>query len=278
MTIQSQWEHMIGGWLIGEDRRDELTARSQPMPFCGPRDSRPLESPLGIKRWMQIENQRSMGSCAGHARTSVTEACVYLQTRGMTVQLSRMFAYITGQMVDGLIGRDCGSTIAGHAEASKKWGTCYETTFPYPQQYTTRIPEGAYNDAAQFKLLNSVELRSYDDCLTFLTMGLGGIQIGIGWNQSCDPVNGVIENYHGGGGGHSVAILDWSTQIDSQGKPYLVLFNSWGREWGNCGTAEVSPRAVEQMIRSQYAVFIGFSDMANLKPRPFDWTKESFFS
>lgn len=230
---------------------------------------------LGIDRWMNIEDQGMVGSCAGHARTSVLEACIYHQTRGTVVQLSRMFAYLTAQKIDGISG-DNGSTITGNAQAAEQWGTCREEFFPYPGRYTTKIPKAAWDNAGEFKLRTWRVLRSYDETWRWLAMGLGGVQIGIGWNASCDRP--VMESYKPGGGGHSVAFLDWTSRRDSQGRRYLKLFNSWGKGWGNAGTSEVAPKAVDQMLDDGFTVFVGMSDMADLKPRSVDWLKESVFA
>ena len=43
--------------------------------------------------------------------------------------------------------------------------------------------------------------------------------------------------------------------------------NSWGKTWGTEGWAEWSPRAIEQMLQARFSVFIGISEMPNVKPR-----------
>lgn len=232
-----------------------------------------------IAEWMRVEDQKQQGSCQGNARTSAEEVAIYRQTRGGIIQLSRQFAYITSQKVDGISG-DRGSTIEGGARASQQYGSCLEELAPYTGGYYTQFSQAAYDDAKKRTLTSFVRLQSYDDVLRWLVHGIGGIVIGIGWNSSCEPNSqGRIESYRAGGGGHALALLDWNkTKLDSSGRPYIDMFNSWSTRWGFQGRAFVAPSVIEQWCRGQTVV--GYSKMSveDIKPQSYDWLKESFFS
>src|SRR5262245_33966357 len=67
--------------------------------------------------WHRIENQGSMGSCQGHALSSVCEFAYHIATSEV-IQFSPLFAYYATQQIDGLLGRDVGSTISGGMECA----------------------------------------------------------------------------------------------------------------------------------------------------------------
>jgi len=264
----------IGGWLSDKEDRLALQASSVPMLTSAVQGDLPPE--MGVKDWMNIENQGSQGSCGGCARTYCLELGIKHQT-GDIVQLSKQFAYITAQMEDGIVG-DMGSTISGNARAALK-GTCLEKWFPYTGRYTRKIPQEAYDHAKDYILNSHVTCRSYDDVFRFLGLGLGGVQIGIDWtvNDSAEPLQ--TYNSRGSGGGHSVSFLDWSPITDGDGRRFLRMFNSWGKGWGDNGTRLIAPRAIEQMLQHRNTVMIGFSDLKDLKPRRISWKgKGSIFN
>lgn len=231
-----------------------------------------------IVEWLRIEDQKQQGSCAAQARTSSQEVAVYRGTQGQVIQLSRQYAYIDAQKIDNIRG-DQGSTIEGNAKSAQK-GTPLEEFAPYTGQYYTQFSAAAIADAPNQKLNLWQRLRSYDDVLRWIVHGIGGVAIGIGWNSSCAPDSrGCIEAYRSGGGGHSLALLDWNKKIvDTLGRPYIDMFNSWGLSWGYKGRAFVHPKVVDYWCQNE--TVIGYSDMtlANVTPRPFDWIKNSFYS
>lgn len=237
-----------------------------------PVDIEKLPMSLGVGNWMQIEDQSQQGACQGHAKTSSEELAIYRSTEGGILQLCRQFSYITSQMIDGIVG-DRGSTIAGGAEASKKYGDCLESLWPYTGRYDRNIPQACFADALGRRLRTSMVLRSYDQVLRWLVHGIGGVVIGIGWNGSCTPdADGRITSYHSGGGGHALALLDWSKQfLDSLGRPDIDLFNSWSKRWGVAGRARIAPKVIEYWCENE--TVIGYSDMQgpDIKPRGFDW-------
>ena len=239
-----------------------------------PIDIATLPDSLGVANWMQIEDQLQVGSCQGHARTSAEELAIYRETRGEIVQLNRMFAYLTSQRIDNIRG-DNGSTISGGAEASQQYGSCLESLWPYPGYYTSTIPRACFNEAENRKLRCSKTLRSYDEVLRWLVHGIGGVVIGIDWNNTCEPDSqGCVTSYRPGGGGHALALLDWNKRfVDGAKQPFIELYNSWSRRWGVQGKAYIAPKVIEYWCANE--TVIGYSDMAgpSIQPRSFDWVK-----
>lgn len=263
-----------GGYLIGMEKRAELLETAREFPSICRSVAAPDE--IDPRTDTVVENQGQQGACQGHALSSVVEHCYRIAT-GDKIQLSRQYAYIGTQRIDGITG-DSGSTISGGVRLAKERGIPLETVWPYPGRYVATPPGGwdhQYREAAQFKIGYHTVCASYDDVFAFLASGQGGISIGISWGVS--PVNGVVEQYTPSGGGHAVSLLGYSKRKDSRGRNYIWLLNSWGAGWGNGGWAEVAPSAIDAMARAQWTVMIGLSDMVDAKPRKIDWKKASVF-
>lgn len=266
------------GYRIDLENKANLIAQASPMPqitFAAPEEIDPRD-------WHRIENQGAMGSCQGHALSSVVEYTYHIAT-GEVIQLSPMWCYLETQKIDGLIGRDCGSTIDGGRQCAEQKGVCELPVFPYPNpvHYTTQEPSDAATNALKYRTKSHVYCRSYDDVLQFLESGAGGVEIGISWNNSMTPNSqGRIEQYRSGGGGHALCFLGYSKDVtDTDGRKYLWLANSWSDQWDAVlkGWALVSPRAVSQMCADQSVVMIGISDMDIPNQRKFNWDKSSIF-
>lgn len=239
-----------------------------------------LPDSLAVINWMQIEDQGQTSSCAGHAYSSCAELAYAHASGGQIVQLSRMFAYLCAQQEDGFSGDD-GSSISGNCTAGRDLGTCREDVYPftghYPRGGYRDIPPAAFADAKSYRIQSFTDLPDYTAVLAWLAKGVGGVDIGIGWNGTCEEYDDRIERYHGGGGGHSLALLDWDKKLkDGQGRPYIRLFNSWSKQWGDRGTKLIAPAVIDFWCRNETVV--GLSDMRDVMPRSIDWTQVRLFA
>lgn len=283
MSLVMQLEEESGeftGYAIDRERRvrvKRLCSRFAMETLKSGLHAAPQE--MDPRSWMRIENQKSMGSCQGHAQSSVGELCFHVAT-GKVTQFSPLFAYYATQEVDGLVGRDSGSTIGGGVECAMKVGFCPLELMPYPDppRYRWWISEEARQAAAAFRIRQRVWIESYDEAFTFLATGQGGIEIGMGWGNGLSNCAGIIERYSSGGGGHAVCFLGYSARRDSEGRAYLWLANSWSVDWGASGWAEVAPRAVEQMLASSRTTAVGMSDLTTPTVRRVDWQKASVYA
>lgn len=259
----------VGGWRIDLEKFDALAALPNEDAVLAMRGSYE-EISLDPRAIMKIENQGQVGACQGHSISSCTEWCYVIATRGETQQLSRAYGYYETQRLDGISG-DRGSTIEGGIRLATEYGIPEESLWPYSGRYDPTRPrpiEELRANAAKYKIGKSYKLASYDAIRTFLGSGQGAVHLGITWNSSVDAA--VVNNYSGAqGGGHAIGLYALSDRKDSQDRPYLWMQNSWGKGWGNDGWAEWSPNAISQMLKSRWAVFIGVSDMPNVKPREF---------
>lgn len=252
----------VTGWLRDEEDYDYLHNQGvvfsvQPLLYGAPDefDADPI---------ITTENQSAMSSCTGHGESSGIEGCFWIAAGGdksnRPKQFSRMFAYIEGQRESGFIGRDQGASIAGVVQASAKVGCCLESTYPYPSRYTTSIPQGAYAEAAKYKIRSHSNLRSYEEIMAYQQSGLGPIVIGITWTSALANSTGVISvrDTKGRGGGHCVLLWGW----DKNGR--IRLHNSHGTAWGQNGKAWVEVDAVKSWLSSGSAEFIGISDLSGV--------------
>ena len=261
------------GYRIDEENRGFLEGVSDDLPddlfssFRAPEEIDP-------RPWHRIEDQGQMGSCQGHALSSVCEMSYHIAT-GEVIQFSRMFAYLTSQERDNCLGRDVGSTLTGGRKAAMEYGSCPEEVFPYPGRYSHNIPTKAYGAAKPFKIQSSAICRSYDDVFKFLASGQGGVEIGIMWPEQLNPDSeGILRRYEpqrGREGGHAVCFLGYRSD------GMLWMANSWGvSRWSADGWALVPPEIVDRMARYPDNVMIGLSDLTvdERKVRPVEWTNE----
>lgn len=258
----------LNGWRIDLENFDELfgmKGEDEVMALCGSYN----EVAFDPRQLLVVENQGSMGSCQGNSISSGCEWLYILATGKTDVQLSRAYGYYRSQMKDGLLGRDAGSTINSGIWVATQLGIPLESEWKYSDRYNPKPPkpwEVLDTLGSNFKIGKSIRLTTYDAIRTFLGAGIGMVHIGIPWNSSTDRA--VVDSFNpNGGGGHSIGLYSLSDRKDNQGRPYIFMMNSWGKNWGNEGWAEWSPRSIEQMLQARFSVFIGISEMPNVKPR-----------
>jgi C1A family cysteine protease len=277
---------LLGGYAIEQEDRAGLLATSSTAAFLANLSIPDLVDPRKHQLWangfLRVEDQRNQGSCQGQALSENFEWCHGIQT-GRVLQFSRQYAYIGSQIHDRISG-DRGSTLSGGTKLALG-GCCTEATGPYMNSYPGHgyITTAMRAEAEKYKLKSHTVIRSEEEVKQYIGSGLGIVQIGISWNNSMTPdANGCIRNFSaGGGGGHSVVLCGYVPgaevgQRSTKGYWYL-LKNSWGTRWGRSGFAYVDPSAVVAMLRHQWTVFVGRSDLQgdDLKPRPLpvDFTK-----
>ena len=290
----SQYEHDTNpiilprseqGFVLGlrRDMEDKaaLIANQAPRLNLGKIDIDSLPTSMGVAEWMQIEDQSQVGACQGHAQTSCCELAYYHQT-GKPIQFNRMFAYLASQKVDGING-DNGSTMSGGAKSASTNGLPKEEAWPYIGHYPRggwrAIPEELWTKAKGSLLAGYRVLSSYDEVLQWLANKVGGVAIGIDWNNSMEPDgNGCVKSYRRGGGGHALGCLDWNKQFrDPQGRPYIDMFNSWSLRWGYRGRAFILPSIVDYWCQNMDVIGYGLLEGNEIKPKKFDWKTLKFY-
>lgn len=209
-----------------------------------------------VRDWMRIENQGTTPSCGGHALSTVAEAAHHVATRGEVIQLSRWFAWIESQRVDG--GRPSpnrGISIQAAAEVAKETGVPLESLCPFKgTDWDATVTPEAYADAAKRKLKTAFWIEGRDAALDFLKSGAGAAIIGVPWNFNRRAW-------------HAVALTGWRKD-DIEGA------NSWGADYGEDGFFYWSPSTVDKYFRTPGVVCVGLSDMTTPNARDWNWRKD----
>lgn len=233
---------------------------------------------------MPTEDQKTQGSCSGHALSECYEYCCYVAS-GEVKQFSRQMAYLGAQRMDGISG-DNGSTLSGGTKLASEYGLCLESTYPYlsayPREGWKNIPQAAWDEAKRFLLKSATDIDGSEAARQYLGAGLGIIHIGIAWNDRFSPDSkGCIRSFNPGSnfGGHAIVLCGYVPDSDigvKSSKGYwIILKNSWSQRWGIRGRAYLDPIVVDQMAKHKFTVMLGRSDLTVPKPRPvpIDWTK-----
>ena len=265
----------FSGYAYEHEKIDELVSTAIPMTFgLGDVDIENALDFTEIDDIHPIENQGSMGSCQGHSLSSQLEVIRYLET-GEWLQMSRLQAYLGTQQIDGLLGRDAGSTISGGVRFAKEVGLVSEPYMPYPQPvrypgkawYLNRIDQPEFEEAERFKIKKHSVINSYDEALAWLAGRTGTISLGKYWPVDIDS-RAVCREFRFGGGMHATAIVAIDkSRDDGDGNPLLACANSHGENYGDEGWYFWTKYAFNKMVRTQNCIAIGISDMDLPKPR-----------
>ena len=272
----SQFENT--GWDPERENKDAIEASGTAFRVSFGDFEAPEE--IDPRKFVRHDKQYNMGSCQGFSLTNCGEQLwniaggfkEYSDER----QFSQLFAYLETQRVDGLLGRDQGSTIEGGIRVAKnvgflKYGELpYKT--PYPANARTLVTDLMRQKASVFKLESHTVLRSYDEAFLYLASGAGVLHTGTVWNDSFYGQNGVLESVSlANGGGHATAWLGYSKRVDSKGRKYLWRLNSH-----NDSYCEIAPSVVDVLFRHQWTVIVGVSDLKIPEPRKLsldEWKK-----
>ena len=256
------------------ERRDEIANSSTPMLFT----LRDFQAPVEVdpRPLMRHDKQFNMGSCQGFSLTNCGEYLWALPYGGVSSdrQFSQLFAYLESQRIDGLLGRDAGSTIAGGLKVASQIGYLPESELPYRTPYPSNaralVTDAMRKLAEPFRIRSHTWLESYDAIFQYLASGSGAVHTGTLWNDSFYASNGVLESISlRNGGGHATAWLGYSKRKDSKGRNYIWRLNSHNDSW-----TEIAPSVIDALCRHSYTSIVGISDLSTPGPRKMDWLKE----
>jgi hypothetical protein len=272
----SQFENT--GWDPERENFDSIANSSVPFEISYGDFETPEE--IDPRRMVRHDKQFDMGSCQGFSLSNCGEQLWNFAGNHREFsndrQFSQLFSYLETQRVDGLLGRDTGSTIEGGIRIAKDVGFLqyehlpYRT--PYPNNARTLVTADMRAKASAFKLRSHSVLRNYDEIFRYLASGVGAVHTGTVWNNSFYAANGVLENVSlANGGGHATAWLGYSKRKDSRGRNYLWRLNSH-----NDSFVEMAPRVIDTLVSHQWTVIVGVSDLQTPQPRKFtlaEWQK-----
>ena len=263
----SPFDPTLGTCRLDQEDREMLAALpSTPSTFRG--YGRPERVSVD---WHRHENQGRLGSCQGNDLTSCLER-LHLVATGRRIQLSRIFAYLATQQIDGLLGADRGSTITGGARLALQHGVPPEETTGYPDSYPGRSQRSHILSAKNFasgepyKALSKWAVSpDAEDAMDWIGGG-GAVSIGIAWYGGLLPRDRIVRRFRPPGryGGHAVAVLGYEDDL-------LVAVNSHGD-----GPFRITPDAWRQMHAHRHSAMVGLA--GSVEPEPIDWTRETPWS
>ena len=274
------------GYSIEDEDKESLIASAVDFAF----ESMPLaDDPPVIwdprPHW-RVENQGSVGRCAGMAASSVAEICYHRQLPGADrlfrvdkwIHFNGHFSYIRAQSrTKRLYGRDRGSPLPSNVLAAKEDGFCPidwngdgTVDYPMPRRYTTKLPEGAMDLAQTYKVGYHAYLETFDGILQFLRSGQGGVFVGGPWGK-WRPRNGVCNTFKGGGSGHAWAILGWDISRQTVNEDVLLAVNSHGKRSWTQGWTQLTRNFIRQFADHPHTVIAGMSDLSGPEPRKIQW-------
>lgn len=254
--------------LEREDR--ELLTGLPDLPYSFRTYGRPDEIRVD---WHKTENQGRMGSCRGHSGTSGLERLQLVKHRGdasQVKQLSEIFFYLATQKIDGLLGRDVGSTISGGLKLVLGTGCPEEALTGYPTSYPDRgdrsriLSRGNYEAGDPFKAKSAWKVpEDPEEAMNFIGGG-GVIDFGVSFWQGMIPRDRVVRSFRPPSrtGGHAMVALGYTREgnleaVNSHGDgPYLITPDGW-----------------RQMVRHQRSAFVGY--IGSDEPEPVDWLSQS---
>lgn len=218
---------------------------------------------LRVQDQLRTENQGQVGSCRGFALSSGGEALQVIASKGKSrFQFSPAYCYYGTQKIDGLLGRDVGSTMNGGMELATKRGIAPEDSWLYEPQYNPNPPGGweAQYKAAERYTLTYTELKTVEDWFNWAHLGLPW-EIGCRWGSGTKPDSqGYLIWSPNGGGGH--ATMGWGYEGDEE----LHGMNSWGLEYGVKGWHRIKRRTAEAIIEHPETQVNGLTHTKSPKP------------
>jgi hypothetical protein len=229
--------------------------------------SRPAEVDIS---WHRTENQGQIGSCQGHALSSGLERLAFV--KGERVQLSEIFAYLATQKIDGLLGRDSGSTISGGGKIGVGVGCPKEELTGYPSSYPGQMDRARILSSENYEAAKAYRAKSiwqvpqdHDECLDYIGGG-GFFSFGISWYSGLIPKDRIVRKFAPASnrilGGHAMCVLGY----DKDGN--LRAANSHAD-----GPYLITPEAWRQMLQHRNTAAIGL--MGNQEATPVDWYSNS---
>ncbi len=223
--------------------------------------------------WHRTENQGQIGSCQGHALTSVLERVIFASSGGATKkQLSEIFAYLATQKIDGLLYSDNGSTITGGGKVGMEIGAPDDAVTGYPRSYPNRTTIAQILSPENYKLALENRAKAlwrvsdvFEETLNFIGGG-GGISFGISWYEGLIPRDRIVRAFEPNKyrvlGGHAMAVLGYTANGE------LLAANSHAD-----GIYTITEKAWIQMVRARQTAAIGLR--GDPKPEPIDWYNNS---
>jgi len=196
-----------------------------------------LKTSLPVPGNLNIRDQGQEGACTGFGLAAVIDRLIKESERkikGKDISVSARMLYEMAQRYDEWSGKDYeGSSCRGAIKGWHNMGVCQEALYPYDREANTGFTVAAAKDArnntigAYYRLGGRIS--DYHAALTEAGAIFCSANVHDGWNK-VDAKTGEIPLNEKVLGVHAFAIVGY----DDKG---FRVQNSWGRGWGDDGTA-----------------------------------------
>lgn len=188
-----------------------------------------------------IVDQGQLGSCTANGIASGLMEYLFLKAGQPLIRLSRLFLYWQERKIENTISQDSGAYIRDGMKVAQSIGCCPEVDYLYDiTRFTDSPTSKADADAAAFKVAEYHRVLTYNDMKAALA---NGQPVVIGFTvydsfESIEASNGgllptVDKSKESILGGHAVCAVGYNP-TEHPGE-YIVIRNSWGKDWGDHG-------------------------------------------
>jgi len=252
--------------------------------------------------WWHVRNQGPKGSCRGHSLAANARLCYYIaqgeidldkdgisNESNLQDDFSADYCYYECQRNSGIHG-DNGATIAGGIPVGLD-GIAREVDLPYETRYApSRVTDDIRAKAKQFKFKRYTKLKTAHDVFDWVGSGQGGMDWGTVWplpfTKGC-LVKGMSPRQRGGGHATAGGCLIRGSTLKKL-VPALagdVTDDEWVMQCMNSHSTSaqykgfyfVTLNGCADVLAHSWTEAIGWSDIAEPRPRKIDFTKRSLF-
>ncbi|KAA3626456.1 MAG: peptidase C1 [Proteobacteria bacterium] len=192
----------------------------------------PLKTAMAKPRSLQILDQKSEGACTGFGIAAVIN--LLNQNRGSKVRVSPRMLYEMARKHDEWPGESyAGSSCRGAIKGFANMGVCRDNYWPYvdgkPGNLTVKAAKDAHANTIGAYYRLSHRISDFHAALNEAGAIYCSADVHGGWSSSAIK-NGAIPFRDKNSGGHAFALIGYNR------KGFWVQ-NSWGKSWGQSGTA-----------------------------------------
>jgi hypothetical protein len=197
-----------------------------------------LPEKIDLRPYMtRVEDQGQIGSCVANATAGAYEYLYKIAT-GEDVDVSRLFVYYNGRVLNGTDQEDAGMLCEDAIQVVLDHGVCTEQTWRYAPKNVFKEPSNdAYDEATAFKVDSYLQvpwsLAMWKHVLAHGYPIIFGVNIYTSFQTEGekkgmvplpDKENEKLE------GGHAMLCVGYSDEHE-----VFIVRNSWGTHWGDKG-------------------------------------------
>ena len=192
---------------------------------------------VDLREWdLGVEDQSSLGSCVGNAVATAYEILVKKEFPEKSIDLSRLFIYYNGRLLEGSETIDDGVSVKSAVKSVFHYGVCSEKLWPYDiTKFDSQPTPACYRDAIGRRISKYQKVFDTTDMIGALDIGkpiVMGLYIFDGFSDlsKADPIVKMPTDTDEYFGAHAMTIIGYDLE-----KRLFLSKNSYGADWGDNG-------------------------------------------